>query len=415
MEELNPMSAIDFVFSVFPAAECFFAAALLFWVYSLARQRQHRFLYVFFVLLGVFYLMSVFFYSGVYPIVAFTYVLSLPITLSLLPAFYLYLLSVTNAENSNARFYLFIHYLPSILFFIALIPFWMIPSSTQIAFVSRSIANISDYPVLNLVRMVYKFGVFYIVNIQFVVYLVLMISSLQKHKRNIEERFSFKEQINLDWMIYSIFFFTMLFVLINFSHFLGVSSVFYSRLIFNIISIAILFFLFLKGFTQRNIYLADYQKQQDFLSFLSSNTINEEQDFSEEKIEIAESNKAKYSQSGLSESRKRDLINELNILINKRKVFLNSNLDIDLLASMLQTNSSWLSQIINEKYEQNFFNFVNKIRIEAACEALLEAENDKYTLEAIAKSCGFNSRSSFHSAFKKFTGITPSEYRKEKK
>ncbi len=412
MEEINTMSAIDFVFSVFPAAECFFAAALLFWVYTLAHQKQHRFLHVFFVLLGVFYLMSVFFYSGVYPIVAFTYVLSLPITLSLLPAFYLYLLSVTNAGNSNARFYLFVHYLPSILFFLALLPFWLLPTDTQIAFVSRTIGNIDDYPVLSLVRTVYKIGVFYVINIQFVVYLVLMIRIHRKHRQNIEERFSFKELINLDWMIYSIFFFAMLFVLINFSHFLGVSSVFYSRLIFNIISIVILFYLFIKGFTQRNIYLAQHQSKQHVLAFLPNEL--QQNNFTVQVDEETTEAKIKYSQSGLSDDKRNSIFNELNILVTKRKVFLNSDLDIDLLATVLQTNSTWLSQIINEMYGQNFFNFVNKIRIEEACEALLNEENNKYTLEALAKSCGFNSRSSFHSAFKKFTGATPSEYRRAK-
>lgn len=60
----------------------------------------------------------------------------------------------------------------------------------------------------------------------------------------------------------------------------------------------------------------------------------------------------------------------------------------------------------------HFFDFVNSYRVEAA-KALIKTEeiNRKYTIEYIAAKSGFNSKSTFNAAFKKFTGMTPSQFR----
>jgi AraC-like DNA-binding protein len=72
-----------------------------------------------------------------------------------------------------------------------------------------------------------------------------------------------------------------------------------------------------------------------------------------------------------------------------------------------------VSQVINEMYKFNFNNLLNEFRVREACRRL--AEDDiytNYTIEAIAESIGFKSRSNFISTFKKLTGITPSEYKR---
>jgi len=181
-------------------------------------------------------------------------------------------------------------------------------------------------------------------------------------------------------------------------------------MIFNILSSVIIFYLFIKGFIQRSAFVKEIgPSHAPEVALLGS----------VETVPLAESSKKqtdprlKYSGSGLSETRKEQLIEELNKIIASAEVFGNPTLDIDELASLLQTNSSWLSQIINEHFGMNFFNFVNKIRIEESKRLLADPANDKYTIEAIAGNCGFNSRSSFHSAFRKFEMTTPAEFRKK--
>ncbi len=71
-----------------------------------------------------------------------------------------------------------------------------------------------------------------------------------------------------------------------------------------------------------------------------------------------------------------------------------------------------MSQTINSKRNLNFNDFINSFRIEEAKKRMADREFRNLTFEAIGKSVGFNSRTSFISAFKKFTSCTPSEYKK---
>jgi YesN/AraC family two-component response regulator len=119
----------------------------------------------------------------------------------------------------------------------------------------------------------------------------------------------------------------------------------------------------------------------------------------------------KYSGSALTEVHAEKLKGELGELMNIKKVFTNENLSIDDVAELLSTNSKYISQVINEYHEQNFYNYINSYRIEEAKKIIRLPGNEKYSLQGIANMVGFASKSTFNKAFKKFTGITPSEYR----
>lgn len=81
------------------------------------------------------------------------------------------------------------------------------------------------------------------------------------------------------------------------------------------------------------------------------------------------------------------------------------------LAELVGTRYKYVSQVINEQYQRNFYNFLNEYRIKEACKRIGDEDAyGQFTLEAISKSVGFKSRSSFVAAFKAFTGLTPSEY-----
>jgi AraC-like DNA-binding protein len=67
--------------------------------------------------------------------------------------------------------------------------------------------------------------------------------------------------------------------------------------------------------------------------------------------------------------------------------------------------------LINEHLIVNFLDFVNRYRVGEAQRLLQDEENDQYTLLAVAKEAGFNSKAPFNRAFKKYTGMSPSRYR----
>ncbi len=101
---------------------------------------------------------------------------------------------------------------------------------------------------------------------------------------------------------------------------------------------------------------------------------------------------------------------KLEKLLLKQKQYLNPLLNIDLLAKQIMISSSRLSQIINQKSGKNFNDLVNYYKIEDAKKLLVSETNDRNILQ-IAYEVGYNSKSTFNTAFKKATGLTPSQYK----
>ncbi len=106
----------------------------------------------------------------------------------------------------------------------------------------------------------------------------------------------------------------------------------------------------------------------------------------------------------------KELLDKLHQKMEEEKVYLQMDLSIHKLAQLMDTNTSYLSKIINEYYQQNYNSYINKYRIRAAQEMMHKETYRKYTIEAIAHECGFKSKSSFNEAFKKMSGLTPGYY-----
>lgn len=98
--------------------------------------------------------------------------------------------------------------------------------------------------------------------------------------------------------------------------------------------------------------------------------------------------------------------------IKNEKNYLNAYLSLESVAEKLNLNKSYLSRIINSELEKSFSDYVNELRVEEAKIYMTNPEFKDYTLISIGLEAGFNSKSAFNSAFKKFTGLTPSEYKK---
>ncbi len=101
---------------------------------------------------------------------------------------------------------------------------------------------------------------------------------------------------------------------------------------------------------------------------------------------------------------------ELMELMCKKRPYLNPELTLADLAAMMGTHPHTLSKVINEKYNQNFFDFVNLYRIEEFKTRIGEAQAKGQTLLSVAFDVGFNSKTTFNRAFKKITGSSPREF-----
>jgi len=105
------------------------------------------------------------------------------------------------------------------------------------------------------------------------------------------------------------------------------------------------------------------------------------------------------------------IIEKLHQIMSDEKLYCNPNLKLNDVAQLANVSTHQLSQIINEKLSKNFVQWVNEYRITKAKTMILE--NDQYTLEAIGYDCGFNAKSTFYATFKRHTGITPAQFKKE--
>ncbi|NDV64872.1 AraC family transcriptional regulator [Bacteroides sp. 224] len=99
-----------------------------------------------------------------------------------------------------------------------------------------------------------------------------------------------------------------------------------------------------------------------------------------------------------------------NQLIDEKQMFLHSALTLDDIALELNTNRTYVSRIINEEFQCNFYEFINHKRIEYAKELMIE--NPLFTQEQIAEMSGFTHASTFSRTFKKQTGLTFRQWRK---
>jgi len=117
----------------------------------------------------------------------------------------------------------------------------------------------------------------------------------------------------------------------------------------------------------------------------------------------------KYQRSALDKAQSLRIADKISKVMEVEELHLDSSLSLQKLAQHVAIPPSYISQTLNETMGTNFFDFVNKWRIESAKPKIIANED---TVLNIALEVGFNARSSFYKVFKKETGKTPTEYRK---
>lgn len=119
----------------------------------------------------------------------------------------------------------------------------------------------------------------------------------------------------------------------------------------------------------------------------------------------------KYKSSTLTENAGESIKRKMEQLLREEQVFKENELRLDDLAAYLNTGRHQLSQVINEHYGVNFFELINRYRIEHVKRLMADAAYNQHTIIQIAYEAGFNNKVSFNRYFKRETGVTPSAYR----
>lgn len=124
----------------------------------------------------------------------------------------------------------------------------------------------------------------------------------------------------------------------------------------------------------------------------------------------------KYAGSSLNDNMRMALKNRIAKVMADEAIVCNDGFSLDTLASACESNSTYVSQVLNEDFGKSFNRMLNEARVEIVSRRLMDTEkNGKLTIEAISASAGFRSRSNFSRTFKAITGLTPTEFLKEAK
>jgi AraC-like DNA-binding protein len=221
----------------------------------------------------------------------------------------------------------------------------------------------------------------------FFVYLGLTNKSLWKYRRIIKNKYSQIDQINLDWLSFTINTFGLLAIISLIHNFIALTE--------NISVFIVTFFLlliFVFYFVNRVILKA--LRQPEIFAGITKNET------------------AKYLGSNLTPGQVEEYKRQLLALLGSEKPFLNPQVSLSDLSEKLSLSTKQLSQVINQSFNKSFFDFINTYRIQEVQQILKESKDDKLTVLEAMYDAGFNSKSSFNTAFKKETGQTPTEFRK---
>jgi AraC-like DNA-binding protein len=121
----------------------------------------------------------------------------------------------------------------------------------------------------------------------------------------------------------------------------------------------------------------------------------------------------KYEKSALQEVDKQRILEQIKQCMEKDKEYTNPLVSQPYISKKLGIPVHHISQVINEKLNQSFFEMIASYRMEEAKSLLQDSNHDHLTIEDLADEVGYNSKSAFNRSFKKHTGLTPSEYKKQ--
>ncbi|OJJ17891.1 hypothetical protein BKI52_28960 [marine bacterium AO1-C] len=297
-----------------------------------------------------------------------------------MPLFYLYVLSVCY-YNFRLRLIHLWHGLLFGLFFVALVPrFYFLDKPAQISFLNdRETTELLVFNVLG--------------EAQYYVYIVLTILALRKFKRVYLENYAaeFYTFYRWLWQMIIVFLVAHLFALskniIQFGS--NIQVIIWANMIVSLIATGVSCWFVLKALYQPALFRG----------------------IDTQLAVVNEPNTQAIVAPDLSNAQQQQ-ITALQTLMQAQEPFLDPSLNIQQLANLMDISAKELSQLINVHMGQNFFNLVNSYRIEKAQAILRDPNKQAVTVLEILYEVGFNSKSSFNTAFKKHAGTTPTQYRK---
>ncbi len=287
------------------------------------------------------------------------------------PLLYFFFLKLFKTKPEN-NYPIYLHFVPVILYILLILPIYFYEGYGFVGYIKK-------YDLLFNLAEVMAIA-------QNLLCLYLNYNLTKDISKRSEEQASFVPKISFYQVILKISFWCMIFWIVSifdrYTHFIPVEDF----LGYQLVWVTLSFLVFVIG-----IY-----------------TLTNPEIFDEIELIVSSENSADFIEN-LDE-----LVAKIDSVMVEQKPFLQPRLTLADLSKLTGIGRHVLSKILNDVYEKNFFDFVNSYRIEEFKGLLEKSEVNFMTHSALALEAGFNSKSTFYTAFKKLTGKTPKAYLKEK-
>lgn len=285
------------------------------------------------------------------------------------PLFYFYVRAMTTPEFRLSRKDL-LHFLPFFACVAYLTPYYLQSAEQKISHILTDHAG----------PCVHCLILFWAAAVQILIYIVAITRRLRQHKQRVKETFSSVESVNLSWLQKML---------------AAAVLIWATATAIQAFDPTVKALNFVWLLVSANMYLIGYMGLRQPHIFSGND---------------AAAPRKKYAKSTLTPEKAEEYVDRLKQVMQTEKPFLDANLTLHDLAGRVAISHHHLSQVINEKFDQNFFEFVNRHRVEEARMLLHKPETRHLNIAQIGFEAGFNSISAFNAAFKKHAGTTPSQF-----
>lgn len=324
-----------------------------------------------FLIIGIHLILFILFFSGSY--LNFPYLLGYEIIFPFIhgPMLYLYVLCVTG-RHPGVKIWL-LNGIPVLMIGLLLSQLLLLSPWDRLA------AYQSGNNGYKLLSKVIK----YLMILSGIIYVSLSLFAVRKYTEGISSQYSNTEKMNLNWLYYLI---------------AGIALIWIAVIIKNdilIFSMVVLFIVVAAYFGISRVGILNIPALPD----------------REEPKEL-DNEVVKYQKNSPGDEAIQSIYRKLVYKMTQEKLYKDPELNLNTIARLLDVHPNTLSQVINSVEHKNFYDYINRQRIEEFKRTVVLPENQKYTILSLAFECGFNSKTSFNRNFKKYMNCSPSEFLK---
>jgi AraC-like DNA-binding protein/uncharacterized membrane protein YgdD (TMEM256/DUF423 family) len=324
-----------------------------------------------FLIIGLHLILFILFFSGSY--VKFPYFLGYEVIFPFIhgPMLYGYVLCVTG-RNPGKKIWL-LHFIPVLIVFLMLFKLLILSPWDRLSVYQ---SGNREYAFISKVLK-------YMMILSGIVYVALSLFAVRKYTKRISDQYSNTEKINLNWLYYLI---------------AGIALIWVAVIIRNdilIFSIVVLFIVVAAYFGISRVGILNLP--------ITADTIDGK---------IADEETVKYQKNSPGEDAIMAIYEKLVDKMEKEKLYKDPELNLNYTAALLDVHPNVLSQAINSIENKNFYDYINRQRIDEFKRIAVLPENEKFTILSLAFESGFNSKTSFNRNFKKYMNCSPREFLK---